>query len=443
MSWQQVFGNHLRCPHVGAVDCGPVATSSENAMWSKILQFRLSRLIKKGSLVIVHPDQSAVRFGAGEPEITVRVVDPAVLRQLVLNPELALGEGYTDGQLTVDDDDIYGLLALLMENQPDYRMIGSPRLDRILHSTQQRLQQYNPARRSRNNVAHHYDLSNDFFRLFLDRDLQYSCAYFPRPDATLEEAQAAKKAHIAGKLLLKPGMRVLDIGCGWGGLALMLARDHGVHVTGITLSTNQHRLATERAEQAGLSDRIDFRLADYRSVEGRFDRVVSVGMFEHVGVPQYDTFFRVVRDRLTEDGVAMIHTIGRAAPPASTGPWIRKYIFPGGYVPALSEAMCAVERQDLWPTDIEVWRLHYAETLRHWRARFEDNLDAVRAMYDDRFCRMWRFYLIASELSFRLGRQVVFQLQLARQQDAVPLTRDYLYPSQEVAVSTKKIRQVV
>lgn len=369
-----------------------------------------------------------MHFGSGAPEVRVHITDAGLPRKLILNPELALGEAYTDGSMQIENDDLYGLLALLMENQPDYRMIGSPQLDRVLHSTQQRLQQYNPANRSRHNVAHHYDLSNEFFRLFLDGDMQYSCAYFRHPGAALETAQADKKAHIAGKLMLEPGMKVLDIGCGWGGLALSLARDHGVHVTGITLSTNQHRLATERAERAGLSGQVDFRLADYRSVQGQFDRVVSVGMFEHVGVPQYDTFFQVVRERLADAGIAMIHTIGRAAPPASTGPWIRKYIFPGGYVPALSEAMSALERHDLWPTDIEVWRLHYAMTLRHWRERFEANLDAVRAMYDDTFCRMWRYYLIASELSFRLGRQVVFQIQLARQQDAVPLTRDYLYP---------------
>lgn len=409
-------------------------------MWSRLLKLRLDRLIRRGTLIVMLPGQGMMRFGSGAPEVRVRVVDADLPRKLLLNPELALGEAYADGGLVVDHDDIYGLLALLMENQPDYRMIGNPRLDRVLHSTQQRMQQYNPANRSRSNVAHHYDLSNAFFGLFLDSDMQYSCAYFPAPDTTLDAAQAAKKAHIAGKLLLEPGMRVLDIGCGWGGLSLSLARDHGVHVTGITLSANQHRLASERAAKAGLSDRVDIRLADYRSVAGQFDRVVSVGMFEHVGVPQYDTFFRVVRERLVEDGVAMIHTIGRAAPPASTGPWIRKYIFPGGYVPALSEAMSALERHDLWPTDIEVWRLHYAMTLRHWRQRFEANLDTVRAMYDDRFCRMWRYYLVASELSFRLGRQVVFQIQLARQQDAVPLTRDYLYSRSDAGTATTRQR---
>ena len=264
------------------------------------------------------------------------------------------------------------------------------------------------------------------YELFLDVDRQYSCAYFARPDMTLEEAQAAKKAHIAAKLCLKPGMRVLDIGCGWGGLALSLARDHGARVLGVTLSQEQHRVATERAQAAGLADRVTFRLMDYRDVTERFDRVVSVGMFEHVGVPHYRAYFEAVQARLGPQGVALIHTIGRSAPPGTTNPWIARYIFPGGYIPALSEMMAAVERTDLWPTDVEVWRLHYAETLRHWHDRFMANRDRAEALYDARFCRMWRFYLVASEMGFRVGRQCVFQLQLARDRAAVPLTRAYL-----------------
>lgn len=270
-------------------------------------------------------------------------------------------------------------------------------------------------------------MSDDLYRLFLDTDRQYSCAYFLNADDSLEQAQRQKKAHIARKLLLQPGMRVLDIGCGWGGMALTLARDHGAQVTGITLSEEQYNYARARADREGLADRVTIQLADYRDIRGEFDRIVSVGMFEHVGVPQYDTFFATVRARLADDGIALLHTIGRATPPGRTGPWVRKYIFPGGYVPALSETMQAVERQRLWTTDIEVWRLHYAITLRHWRDRFEANIEAVGKLYDDRFCRMWRYYLVASELSFRLGRQAVFQIQLSRQQEAVPLSRDYLY----------------
>ncbi len=289
--------------------------------------------------------------------------------------------------------------------------------------------QWNPAPRARANVAHHYDLSARLYDLFLDADRQYSCAYFARPDMSLEEAQLAKKRHIAAKLLLRPGMRVLDIGCGWGGMALTLARDYGVQVTGVTLSEEQLKLARERAAKAGLSDRAEFHLMDYRDVEGPFDRIVSVGMFEHVGVPHYRAYFAKVQALLAEDGVALIHTIGRSQPPGSTSPWIDRYIFPGGYVPSLSEAMSAVEKAGLVTADIEVWRLHYAETLRHWHDRFVARQDEARALYDARFCRMWRYYLIASELTFRLNAQVVFQLQLARRQEAVPLTRDYLYPA--------------
>jgi cyclopropane-fatty-acyl-phospholipid synthase len=244
---------------------------------------------------------------------------------------------------------------------------------------------------------------------------------------TLEEAQAAKKQHIAGKLLIEPGMRVLDIGCGWGGMGLTLARDYGAEVVGVTLSEEQHAMANARAEKAGLSDRVRFELMDYRKVEGKFDRIVSVGMFEHVGVPHYGEYFRTVRERLTDDGIALIHTIGRCERPGTTSPWIAKYIFPGGYVPALSETLHAIEGQDLFTTDVEVWRLHYAETLKHWYDRFTANIDKARALYDDRFCRMWRYYLVACELTFRLDRQVVFQFQLSPVQDAVPLTRDYLY----------------
>ncbi len=300
-----------------------------------------------------------------------------------------------------------------------------------------RVQQFNPAPRARRNVAHHYDLSSKLYDQFLDRDRQYSCGYFVRPDDSLDQAQAQKKALIAQKLLLSPGMRVLDIGCGWGGLALSLARDHGVSVLGVTLSEEQHRIATRRAREAGLEDQVEFRLTDYRHVGETFDRVVSVGMFEHVGVPHYREYFRNVHDRLAPDGVALIHTIGWTGPPHTSSRWVDKYIFPGGYVPSLSEMVAAVEHEDLFTTDIEVWRLHYAETLRHWHDRFMAHIDRVREIYDERFCRMWRYYLVASEMTFRYNKQVVFQVQLAHRRDAVPLTRDYLWdnpaPAEDMA----------
>ena len=397
-------------------------------MWLKLLDHGLGALVSEGDLVLCLPDGSRRRYGDGTGrQVVVHLHDPALVRRLVRNPALAVGEGYMDGTLTVEGDDLHGLTGLGTRAVAARRGAAWHRAAALMRQALRSVEQFNPAARARANVAHHYDLSGALYDLFLDSDRQYSCAYFTRPDMTLEEAQAAKKAHVAAKLLLRPGMRVLDIGCGWGGLALDLARNHGVEVLGVTLSREQHQAACARAQAEGLADRAVFRLMDYRDVTGQFDRIVSVGMFEHVGVPQYRAFFDTLRGLLTDDGVALVHTIGRAPPPGSTNPWISKYIFPGGYVPALSEVMAAVEREGLWQTDIEIWRLHYAETLRHWLARFEANLDKAQVLYDARFCRMWRFYLVACEQTFRLNRQCVFQLQLARKQDAVPLTRDYLY----------------
>jgi cyclopropane-fatty-acyl-phospholipid synthase len=401
-------------------------------MWDKALAIFLSRFVRHGTLSLTLPSGQTIVAGQGEPRVAVTLTDPTLPRRLCLSPELAVGEGYMDGTLIIEGDDVRGLLRLgILSAREGMPLWQRPTL--TIRRLSRTLRQWNPAARARRNVAHHYDLSARLYELFLDADRQYSCAYFARPEMTLEEAQAAKKRHIAGKLLLEPGMRVLDIGCGWGGMALTLARDHGARVVGVTLSEEQIKVARERAARTGLADRVEFRLMDYRLVEGRFDRIVSVGMFEHVGVPHYRTYFGKVRELLTEDGVALIHTIGRTTPPGATSPWIDKYIFPGGYVPSLSEAMVAVEREDLVVDDVEVWRLHYAETLRHWHDRFVSRQQEARALYDERFCRMWRYYLIASELTFRLNRQVVFQLQLSRRQEAVPLTRDYLYPPVGVA----------
>jgi cyclopropane-fatty-acyl-phospholipid synthase len=273
----------------------------------------------------------------------------------------------------------------------------------------------------------------DLYDLFLDADRQYSCGYFRNLEDTLEQAQTNKKHHIARKLMIVPGMRVLDIGCGWGGMARTLARDYGAKVLGITLSEQQHAYAVETARREGLSDQVAYQLCDYRDVTGTFDRIVSVGMFEHVGLPHYNTYFKTIKDRLSPDGIALVHTIGWTGPPDATNPWIAKYIFPGGYIPTVSEVMQAVEATCLWPADIECWRLHYAYTLQHWSERFDANADAICDLYDDRFVRMWRFYLAACEQTFRHGRQAVFQFQLSRQIDAVPLTRDYLYSQPEKA----------
>lgn len=403
-------------------------------MWERALETFLRRLVREGTLDLTLPSGRALRVGSGLPRIAVRLHDASLPRRICLAPELAVGEAYMDGTLTIEGDDLRGFLTIGVRNVRN----GLPlwqRPVRAVRDALRALKQINPAPRARRNVAHHYDLSGRLYDLFLDSDRQYSCAYFRDPRMTLDQAQEAKKRHIAGKLLLRPGLRVLDIGCGWGGMALTLARDYGVRVTGVTLSEEQLKVARERAEKAGLADRVEFRLLDYRKVEGPFDRIVSVGMFEHVGVPHYRTYFAKVRGLLAEDGVALIHTIGRAAPPSATSPWIDKYIFPGGYIPALSEVMRAVEKEDLVADDIEVWRLHYAETLKHWHDRFVARQDEARALYDDRFCRMWRYYLLASELTFRFNRQVVFQLQLSRTQEAVPLTRDYLYASPGRTVS--------
>ncbi|MFO7758666.1 MAG: cyclopropane-fatty-acyl-phospholipid synthase family protein [Roseovarius sp.] len=384
--------------------------------------------MRDGDLEITFANGETRRYGNRTGQtVAITLHDPSLPRRIVLSPDLAVGEAYMDGTLTIEGDDVHGFLSLAIGNIAKQ---GQPWFRRPLEALRwfkRRFDQFNPAARARANAAHHYDLSGELYDLFLDDDRNYSCAYFRDPDMSLEEAQEAKKQHIAKKLLIEPGMRVLDIGCGWGGMGLTLARDYGAEVTGVTLSEEQHAMANARAKRAGLADKAQFHLMDYRDVTGQFDRIVSIGMFEHVGVPQYDTFFDTVERLLTPDGIALIHFIGRSGPPDATSPWILKYIFPGGYVPAMSEAVAALERHALVTTDVEVWRLHYAATLRAWRMRFEANIDRVRALYDERFCRMWRYYLVACELTFRLDNQVVFQFQMSPKQDVVPLTRDYLY----------------
>jgi cyclopropane-fatty-acyl-phospholipid synthase len=392
----------------------------------------LRRMIREGNLAVTIGGGPEMRFGNGRgPKVTVRIKDRSTARRLVLNPELALGETYMDGSLSIEGDDIQGLLEIVVRNPAQAGDLSVPaRLLSALRHIRRRLDQSNPEALAGRNVAHHYDLTPAIYDLFLDADRQYSCAYFAQEGVSLDAAQAAKKSHIARKLLLSPGMRVLDIGCGWGGLALTLARDHGARVTGITLSQEQLGVARERAKAAGLADRVTFDLVDYRAVTGQYDRIVSVGMFEHVGAPNFGTFFNVVRDRLAEDGVALIHTIGRTAPPNATNPWIARYIFPGGYVPSLSEVAEAIQDTGLRIGDIECLRLHYAMTLRCWFDRFSARATVAAALKDDQFVRMWRYYLAASEQTFRHGPQDVFQVQLCRRPDAVPITRDYLYSLQ-------------
>ena len=401
-------------------------------MWEQLLDRMLMTILRHGDMTVVFPSGTSKTYGDGngDPvEVTFHSVD--AVRKIILNPELTAGEVYTDGSMTIAGDDLRGFLTIVATNQGANNLTWLQRTLESWRTLKRKITMLNRIGVAQRNVAHHYDLSAELYDLFLDEDKQYSCAYFRAPSDTLEQAQAQKKAHIARKLCIEPGMRVLDIGCGWGGMGLTLAQDFGAKVVGVTLSEEQHKIATTRAEAAGLADRVEFRLQDYRHVDGTFDRIVSVGMFEHVGVPHYDEYFGHVRNVLAEDGIALIHTIGRTNPPGATNPWILKYIFPGGYIPSMSEALAPIERQDLYPTDIEVWRLHYAETLRHWHMRFTANWDKVRDLYDEKFCRMWNWYLVACEMTFRYNRQCVFQFQLARRQDAVPLTRDYLYSDQD------------
>ncbi|HBM61418.1 MAG TPA: SAM-dependent methyltransferase [Citreicella sp.] len=396
-------------------------------MWETVLDRMLHRLIVTGRLRVTYPEGTVRDYGPGGAEAEVVLKDDRLLRELCLRPVLALGEGYMDGRLQVPPDRLYDLLALLIRNQQAGRLPVWVNAVHALRGQLRGLVQRNTPLLSQRNVQHHYDISDELYRLFLDRDMQYSCAYFTDPDLSLEEAQQAKKDHIAQKLLLKPGMRVLDIGCGWGGMALTLARDHGVHVTGVTLSKNQLATARRRAAEEGLADRTDFRLLDYRLLQDRFDRIVSVGMLEHVGAPHLHDYFAKLDDLLAPEGVALVHSIGHVSPPAATSAWIDRYIFPGGYVPSLSEVAAAVERTGLWAADVEVLRGHYGPTLNHWRQRFEAALPRVRAMYDERFIRMWRFYLAVCEAAFEESFQAVFHMQLSHRQYAVPVTRDYLY----------------
>ncbi len=388
----------------------------------------LERLINDGELTVIDANNRTHRFGNREtgPAITIRLHDRSLHYRLFLNPRLSIGEAYMDGALTVENASLFAFLDLIGKNLGNATVGGLDRWQTMLRVLARRLGQANPLGRAQKNVAHHYDLSGALYEMFLDADRQYSCAYFTSPKMSLDEAQNAKKRHLAAKLLLEPGQRVLDIGSGWGGLGIYLARTAGVDVTGVTLSTEQHEVAEERAAEAGLSDHVHFHMQDYREVTGTFDRIVSVGMFEHVGALHYDEYFRKIYDLLPDDGVALLNTIADRHPPTTTNPWLRKYIFPGGYSPSLSEVLSAIERCGLWVTDIEILRQHYAETVRHWRERFLANWDKAAELYDDRFCRMWEFYLAGSEMAFRHQGYMVAQLQLAKSIDAVPLTSDYI-----------------
>ncbi len=397
-----------------------------------LLDTFLSSAIKRGTLTLTDHKGATRRFGSaaeGFPDVSIRLTDGRLVRDLALHPDLAAGEAYMDGRLVVDGDDILGLIELIGRNnpwdRPGYRHDGTV-LRRALHEVRYKLDHYNWSRRAKRNVAHHYDLDDRLYDLFLDADRQYSCAYFTDPGNDLETAQRDKLAHITAKLALAPGQRVLDIGCGWGGMALYIHTKTGAEVLGITLSEEQLKVARRRADEAGVTGMVRFELTDYREVAGTFDRIVSVGMFEHVGPPHYRTFFRQCANRLADDGVMLLHTIGRMGGPGTTDAYTAKYIFPGGYCPALSEVAGASEDSGLIISDVEVLRLHYAQTLRHWYARTVAARAEIEALYDARFYRMWTFYLAGAAVSFETGSMCNFQVQYVRNRHALPVTRDYM-----------------
>ncbi|MSU90447.1 methyltransferase domain-containing protein [Rhodobacteraceae bacterium 2CG4] len=401
----------------------------------------LDRAVKVGSVTLIGPDGSRQVFSGdiAGPAITVRLTAPGFDRKVLRDPELAIAEAYMDGRLVLDQGRLSDLFEIYHANQAAFDKKPGPVMAKLAWLLR-RTMEVNAPWEARRNAARHYDLGNAFYRRWLDRDMQYSCAYFENDDATLEQAQTAKKRHIAAKLNLTPGQRVLDIGCGWGGMALYLAAVADVEVVGITLAEEQLAVAQARAEAASLSGKVRFVLRDYRDVTESFDRIVSVGMLEHVGPASLERYFQVVHDRLTPDGVALIHSISARMAPRQTSPFLRKYIFPGGSIPAISDSAAAVEKSGLWPLDTELLRIHYARTLRAWGENFEVVRDEVVDEYGERFARMWDFYLTACQYTFSHGNNLVYQMQLGRSRDAVPITRNYLeeaearYREREAAV---------
>jgi cyclopropane-fatty-acyl-phospholipid synthase len=390
-----------------------------------LLGFFLKQFIRRGAMTFTTAGGSKFTCGDGSGDpIAVRFLTAEAERRILVNPELALGEIYMDGTFVVENASIADVLAIVLDQPQMLPQWAKPQW--WLRYLIRHARQFNPRGRSKTNVAHHYDLDGRLYSLFLDADKQYSCAYFETPDATLEDAQLAKKRHLAAKLLIGRGNRVLDIGSGWGGLGLYLAQMSGANVTGVTLSTEQLQVSNARAAESNLTHLAKFHLQDYRDVSGRFDRIVSVGMFEHVGVDFYETYFKRCAELLTDDGIMVLHSIGRSEGPDSTNPWIAKYIFPGGYIPALSEVAPAIERAGLLVCDIEILRLHYAETLKAWRQRFMARREEAVHLYDERFARMWEFYLASSEMAFRKQNLMNFQIQLTKRQGVVPMTRDYI-----------------
>ncbi len=407
----------------------------------KLLSNLLEKSITNGTLRVYDADGELHEYTGKvkEPVVTIRLHDKSLYNRLFLNPELYGGEAYMDGTLTFEDGtDTLQFMQFFLNNRSGVRSHPLHRFIKKARKKLRKLHQFNSVARARKNAAHHYDVSEDIYRLFLDADMQYSCGYFKSPDDTLEEAQLAKKRIIAAKLQISDGMRILDIGCGWGGMALYLAQIFDVEVTGISLSAEQIRVARDRAKALGLEGRVKFEYCDYREMNESFDRIVSVGMLEHVGGQHIEEYFTKIKSLLKNDGVALVHSIGRMSPPGAASPFIRKYIFPGGYIPALSEVTTALEKRHLWLADCEIWRKHYYYTLMQWRKRFLANWDKAAEIYDERFCRMWEFYLTATALSFVQGRSMVFHLLFSRKLDVLPITLDFIAAEEKRLMKREK-----
>ena len=402
-----------------------------------LLKRIVDRVVRVGNLRMTDPNGTTHTFGDGTGQpVHVHIKTPQAERAIALHPSLAIAESFMDQELDFLEGDALGFLQTVYQNMEP--IATNDKLTRAIEGMRvavRRLHQVNTHARAKRNVQSHYDLSGEIYKLFLDADMQYSCAYFERPDMSLEEAQLAKKRHIAAKLRLSEGQSVLDIGSGWGGLGIYIAKNFGADVLGVTLSTEQHAVSTERVRQEGLEGRVHFEIRDYRDLNERFDRIVSVGMFEHVGVNHFRTYFEKCATLLKPDGVMLLHSIGRFGPPSSTNAFIRKYIFPGGYIPALSEVLPVIEKAGLMVGDVEILRLHYADTLKAWRERFLANREKAKAIYDERFCRMWEFYLSGSEAAFRWQDMMVFQIQLTRRNDVVPVTRGYIDRTEKLLAS--------
>ena len=386
--------------------------------------------IRKGAIRIIDHKGGSREYGDGtEPVCTIRLMKASLQYILAFNPALYVPEAYMNGELVIENGTLFDFIELAAINYRNVESFSLLDIRKWIRVGENKLKQHNPVGRAQSNVAHHYDLSDELYDLFLDIDRQYSCAYFTHPDESLETAQLNKKRHLASKMMLdrQDAQRILDIGSGWGGLSMYIAGVSNGNINGVTLSTEQHKVSNERAEIAGLSARVRFDLLDYRALQQQYDRVVSVGMFEHVGKKNYSEFFAKLNELMTDDGIAVIHSIGRTDTPSPINPFIRKYIFPGADLPSLSEIMPIIERSGLICTDIEILRLHYAETLRHWRERFNARRAEVAAIYDERFCRMWDLYLVICEMGFRYENLMVFQIQLTKSLTTTPLTRDYMF----------------